>query len=503
MDKINLNLKNKYYILLYLAILCIFTVACLKYEDYVSPFFEIAIFLLIFVIGAFCLYYYTQNENNLHKVAFIIILLFGITCVFLTPINDVSDEQEHFVRSEIVSTGQISTDYVPIPNTTENGYKTIASVTILGQNAGKTVFNTDVDDAKIDYTPSYFNSAFSQNPFYSYLPQGLGVLLAKLLDLNSIWMLWLARMFNLLLYGSIISLAIRKTPILKFPMLVVSILPLAIYQAASLSVDGMYASLAILAFAYFLYFYKTPNIEWKDLGIFYGSIILCGLLKSPFLALSLLIFLVPNNHFENKTQNIISKLLILPTLAIGLLWSSYATSVLTNSWRGEFFANKHVNATEQLNYLVSNPGFAAERFLNVFTQSPTVVERFFYFSNDVRDYSSPLLAILYMIFFIVFSLIYPLEEKFKLKTRIEGFLIGFLIYVGVIGVQYLTWASVGAKSVMNGVFSRYFIPLLMFIPFIINTDFLELDREKLSLIFLTIAISFISGMIMLTVAVKY
>ena len=108
-----------------------------------------------------------------------------------------------------------------------------------------------------------------------------------------------------------------------------------------------------------------------------------------------------------------------------------------------------------------------------------------------------------MIFFIVFSLIYPLEEKFKLKTRIEGFLIGFLIYVGVIGVQYLTWASVGAKSVMNGVFSRYFIPLLMFIPVIINTDFLELDREKLSLIFLTIAISFISGMIMLTVAVKY
>ena len=81
--------------------------------------------------------------------------------------------------------------------------------------------------------------------------------------------------------------------------------------------------------------------------------------------------------------------------------------------------------------------------------------------------------------------------------------IGFLIYVGVIGVQYLTWASVGAKSVMNGVFSRYFIPLLMFIPFIINTDFLELDMEKLSLIFLTIAISFISGMIMLTVAVKY
>lgn len=503
METINSSLKNKNYILLYFIIICFFTVSCLKYEDYLSPLFEIAIFILVFIIGAFCLCYYSQNEDNLHKVAFIIILLFGITCVFLTPINDVSDEQEHFVRSEIVSTGQISTDYVSIPNTTVNGYKTITSVTLLGENAGKNVFNTNVDDSKIDYNPSYFNSAFSQNPFYSYLPQGIGVFLAKILDLNCIWMLWLGRLFNLLVYAGIISLAIRKTPILKFPMLIVSILPLAIYQAASLSVDGMFASFGILAFAYFLYFYKTPNIKWTDLGIFYGSIILSGLLKSPFLALSLLIFLVPNNHFESKYQNIVSKLLVIVTLVIGIAWSSYSTSVLGNSWRGEFFANKHVDAKEQANYLISHPTFALERFSNIFTQFPTVVERFFYFSNDVRDYSSPMLAILYMIFFIILSLIYPLEEKFNIKKRFEGLLIGALIYIGVIGVQYLTWSSVGAESVINGVFSRYFIPLLIFVPFIINTDFFEYDKEKLSLIFLTIAMGFISGMIMLTVAVKY
>lgn len=498
-----MNLKNNYYILLYLGITVIFTVLCLQYENYQSPFFEIFVFMLIFIIGSFCLYYYTKNENNLHKVAFLIIILFGITCVFLTPVNDVSDEQEHFVRSEIISTGHISTDYIPIPNTTVKGYETITSVTLLGQNAGANVFTTDVDDAKINYTPSYFNSAFSQNPFYSYLPQALGILLAKFLDLNAIWMLWLGRLFNLALYAGIVSLAIRKTPILKFPMVVVSILPLAIYQAASLSVDGMFASFGILAFAYFLYFYKTPNLKWKDLGIFYGAIILSGLLKPPFLALSLLIFMVPNDNFESITQNIISKLLILPTLAIGIAWSSYAASVLGNSWRGEFFAKNNVNATQQLNYLISNPGFAAERFGNIFTQFPVTVERFFYFSNDVRDYSSTPLAVLYLIFFIVFSLIYPLEEKFKLKTRFEGFLIGFLIYCGVIGVQYLTWASIGAKSVMNGVFSRYFMPLLIFVPFIINTKFSKMDNENLSLIFLTIAISFISGMIMLTVAVKY
>ena len=419
------------------------------------------------------------------------------------PIADVSDELEHFTRSEIVSTGQISTNYVQIPNTTEYGYLTIKSVDDFRQNINLNVFSTKIDDNKIDYTPLYFSSAFAQNPFYSYLPQGLGIFLAKILDLNAIWMLWLGRLFNLLFYAGIISLAIKKAPVLKFPLLIVSILPLAIYQAASLSVDGMFSSLAILAFAYFLYFYKTPEIEWKDLGIFYLAIILSGLLKTPFLALSLLIFLVPNEHFTSKRQNIISKLGILLSLGIGIAWSSYATSVLENSWRGEFFASNHVNAKEQMAYLISHPVFSLERLSDTISEFPVIVDRFFYFSNDAGQYFSSLLSILYMLFFTLFSLIYPLDEKFDLKTRIKGFAIGILIYLSVIGVQYLTWSSVGAESVMGGVFSRYFIPLLIFVPLLINKDLIECDRKKLALLSLTIAIGFISGMIMLTVSVKY
>lgn len=500
---VNFNLKNKYCILLYLAFLIFFTIIFFKYENYASPYFKIGILILVFIIGCFSLYYYGQNENNLHKVAIIIILLFGITCVFLTPIDDVSDEQEHSIRSEIVSTGQLSTDYIQIPNSTEHGYKTIASLTLLGENTGSNVMKTDVDDSKINLNTTYISSAFSQNPFYSYLPQAIGMLLAKLLDLNAIWLLWLGRLFNLIVYASIISLAIRKTPILKFPMLIVSILPLAIYQAASLSADGMFISLSMLAFAYFLYFYKTPKIKWVDLGIFYSAIILSGLLKSPFLALSLLIFLVPKQNFENSTQNMIAKFAILICLAVGILWSGYSTSVLANSWRGDHFISNHVNAKEQMNLLLSNPIFSIERFSNVFNEFPVIIDRFFYFSNAGGAYSSRLLSSLYMIFFMIFALIYPLDERFNIKTKLRGFLIGFLIYFGVIMVQYLTWASVGAETVMNGVFSRYFIPLLIFVPLILNRDIFEYDKEKLSFIFLTIAISFISAMIILTVTIKY
>lgn len=175
-----MELKN-HYILYLIIIMFFFTISIFQIEDYSSPGFEALIFILMFVFGVFSLYYFTKNENNMHKVAFIIILLFGITCVFLTPINDVSDELEHCTRSEIVSSGQISTEYVQIPNNTAYGYLTIKAVDDLAQNAGNNVFNTKIDDSKIDYTPTYLNSAFSQNPFYSYLPQGLGFFLAKYL----------------------------------------------------------------------------------------------------------------------------------------------------------------------------------------------------------------------------------------------------------------------------------------------------------------------------------
>ncbi len=495
-----MNLRNCY--ILYFLIISFFAVNFLQWKNYVSPGFEIAIFLIVLVMGIACIYYYGQNDKDLHKVAFLIIILFGIVCIVLTPINDVSDEFEHSVRSEIVSQGQITADYVQIPNTTRFGYMTIKAMENLEDRHGETFLNGSVN-SKINHSTTYVESAFAQNPFYSYLPQALGILIAKMLDLSTMWILWLGRFVNLIFYGTIIALAIRKAPVLKFPLFITSLLPLGIYQAASFSVDGMFSSLAILAFSYFLYMYKTQDIEWKDLGIFYLCVILSGLLKTPFLALSLLIFLVPNSNFKNRTQNIASKLGVLFTLAVGVIWSSYATSVMNNSWRGHYSIVNNVNPQKQVNYLLSHPAFFLERIGNLFSEFSIMVERMFCFSNGDGKYQSNLLAYLYILFITLFSMIYPLDAKFELKTKIKTFLIGLLIYSGVIGVLYLTWASVGEKTLISGVYGRYFMPLMVLLPIILNIGKIDLDKEKIKLISLTLAIGFISGIIILCLGHDY
>ena len=161
-----------------------------------------------------------------------------------------------------------------------------------------------------------------------------------------------------------------------------------------------------------------------------------------------MIFLVPNTHFSDKKQNIISKLCILVALGIGIAWSSYATTQLANSWRGEYFIQRNVSASGQIDYLLANPLIALQRFGEIYsTALPTVIDRFFYFSNSVREYSSTLLAGLYFVFFCLFSVFYCNFKDLNLKTRIKGFLIIILIYSGVMAIQYLTWSPVGGKII--------------------------------------------------------
>ena len=161
------------------------------------------------------------------------------------------------------------------------GYDSIEAVNFFTSDLGKTVDHTPYDTEKINYTDNLVISAFEQNPFYGYLPQALGMIIAKMLDLNVIWLLWLGRIFNLLFYAGVISLAIRKTPILKMPLFFVACLPISIYQAASLSIDSMIIGLGILAVGYFLYMYsaKKDSLETREVIKFSALCLILGLCK--------------------------------------------------------------------------------------------------------------------------------------------------------------------------------------------------------------------------------
>ena len=492
--------ESKKYWLIYLILIVILSFSTVTYKNILNPAFELFALLIVAIVGILCIVYYFMHdsEKELYKVAFVIILCFGIITSFIVPICDVSDETEHLARAELTSRG------VFIPHWTgddlgveraynltgENkiaqynkgaGYESIESVNFFTDFLGKTVEYTPYDTEKINHTPILIVSAFEQNPFYGYLPQAIGMVIAKLLDLNLIWLMWLGRIFNLIFYAGVISLAIKKTPVLKVPLLAVACIPISLYQAASLSIDSMIIGLGILAVGYFLYLYKADknSLDTAEVVKFAILCLLLGLCKLPYLAFIFLLVLIPTDNFK-KGKKIIPYIIICIIIvgAIGILWSRYSTPTLMHSWRSKL---RFINSTAQMDYIVAHPTFSLEFISQLFTSNLARIVygvfNFFGAAQKLHYSDSYHFIVIALVSFLAITLLaYPKNIKFDSKTRIGSLLILLIIYCGTAFIQLLTWASVGYLNL--GLSARYFIPLFALLPIIVSFKIKKLDRFK-------------------------
>lgn len=498
--------KLKWFFLIYF----IFSISFVYYQNTVNDIhmkITLVLLLFLFIIGCLLLIFITYKNLPIYKTAFMIILIFGVICVFLTPICTISDECEHFVRSELTSHGDLIPIYDYHNGDDEKTYQTIKSIEVVHpkEYSGKTVFETDWDTQKINNEPGIYGSAFAQNPFYGYIPQAIGIFIAKILDLNNIWMLWLGRLCNLIMYAGVCTYAIKKAPIYKNALFVVACLPLAIFQAASLSIDATVNSFGLLIIAYFLYMYcrEENTLRKKDIAIFLAICLFTSLTKVTFLAFSLLIFLIPKNRFENNKTRYTSAIGFLITSSLVGLWSKlYANKVLLNSWRASSFMTRNVNPNEQVIYILQNPTSFLFNLFSIANIKKVIASYFFFGHGGHCMYESSFLAVMFAIFFIIFCFAYPSNERINKKTKAGLFLLAAILFYGTAIVQYLTWCPVGSPTI-EGIYGRYLIPLLALGPMILGINKKDVDLEKFKILLITISISFISSMILLTFMTFY
>lgn len=503
-------INSKKYWILYLFFITLTFLSTISMKNIFHPKFELIIFFIVSILGVFCiLYYFLHNKDiEVYKVAFIIIICFGIICSLIVPISDVSDESEHLTRAEITSRGVIVPHYTGEDigidrtyNLTDGelsdelnnvGFETIDSIHFFKSNKERTVFEVIDDTDKINNSLIIVSSAFEQNPFYGYLPQAIGIFIAKLLDLNVIWLMWLGRIFNLLCYACLISLAIKKTPYLKIPLISISCIPIVLYQASSISIDSMIFGLGILTIAYFIYLckFKEKFIGIKEICIFSGLCLLLGLCKLPYLAFIFLILFVPSQNFKDFRKVLPWLLLsILIVALIGIIWSQYSTPALMHSWRSQY---NFVNKTNQINYLLTHPIFIFNFLQEIFTNLITTLYNGvfnFYNGRPGNHYTDnyTLITTMLQLFLVIMLFAYPNNVKFKLKTKFGSLIVLLIVYIGTCFIQLLTWAYVGKLNL--GISIRYFIPLLALIPIIVQIDY----GTKPNLKFDNYAIIFIIG----------
>ena len=337
-NMINILNKNKKLILFYCLTIFLLVLIIFNYENYISPFKEVLIIFILLIEGIFSIIYFKKNYEELHKVAFSIILIFGITCLLLTPIFIVNDEAEHFFRVDSLSEGVL----IPEFNNITKNYTVSQTSKDLGDTERKivTFLDSSATSTQINNSPAQVDKIFSQNPFYGYISSAIGLKLAKILNLTEIFALWFARFFNLLMYASFAYIAIKKAPILKMPLLVCSCIPLAIYQSSSVSIDAFVYGISLIIIGYFLYLYKSKpkSIKIKNIILFFSLITLLSLIKPNYVIFAFLILLVPRDKYENEKYFFISMLGIILTLTVTVAYAKfYSIDSLNNSIRTYMF----------------------------------------------------------------------------------------------------------------------------------------------------------------------
>lgn len=474
-------------------------------KNYAHPKMEILIFILSAILGVFFIGFYQghRNDKNFYKTAFIIIFIIGITFSFLTPIMCTHDEVEHFVRAEITSNGVVFPEYdknasYSIDDITYKGkYLTIQSTLDLAEKGkakisydfmdmvNSSVFNTEADTQPINTTQVPFFSAFAQNPFYGYIASAIGIGIAKLLDLNAIWLLWLGRIFNALVYALLVSYAIKRTPILKMPLFVVACIPAALSQAASVSIDPLINGLAILSIAYFLVLYKSPkkSLDYKQIIKFSLLILLLGLCKVTYFSFIFLILFVPIDNFKEKKYYYYGFVSIIILLAIMVLWSVfYVDPGVHHSSRFYYYTKNNVDTFKQIKYLLSHK---KDTIIHVFHLVGTL-------DNNLRcqSYFDTKFSSLYILFLGSVFLLYP-HERIKSKVKLGTLLVFAMIYFGTYLLFMVTWNPVGDLN-LHGVQPRYFFPAYGLVPLFLGINHNDRDTTVIDNYVLVLTLAFIA-----------
>ena len=217
------------------------------------------------------------------QTIFLIIgLIYGLGFLFANPpLLGVDNEGEHYDKALYLSDGYViprifdkhAGYYVPegAYNLEVNFYTLrnlhekikVNDISLLFNqplNESNKVF-TDIDpNPPIPSTAVSFSAIITYSPI-PYLASAFAMIIGKILSFSPIFLMYMGRLANLFVWLLFIYLAIRITPVHKWVLLMLSLMPMTILAGSSLSADSFTIALSFLVIAVFLNFAFNNNIK--------------------------------------------------------------------------------------------------------------------------------------------------------------------------------------------------------------------------------------------------
>lgn len=417
----------------------------------------IGIVSIIICLAIFVLIYFLQIE--IHKLFIIAAISFGIIITFLIPVGNVPDE----ANVHITTAYHYSNMILGIDDNSNNVKErksdrdTMYSYGYV-DNEKFTKYLHDIKQAKIDTTLVDSGlKIFNANLFsFTYYLSAIGITVGRILGLNGILCLLLGRLLNYILFVVTIGYCLKIIPAYKEILAFISLLPITIQQAFSLSYDSIVITLAFLITTLTIVMFYENKLTKKQYGLLLVSCILVSVCKSfsyfP-------IVLAPISYFAYKL-NIKEKLLAQKK------WFYFVIGGVFIIFAGIAFVylRKHV-VEGSLLYLVVHP-----KLLYIYFRDTIYLQMEVFVSSALGGklgllhimIYNPIMICYYILLFYIIT--YTTKEKCVLNNWIRViFVVIFLIcFVGILLAMYNWSYTMGFLENNNilGFQGRYMLPVM-------------------------------------------
>jgi len=412
-------------------------------------------------------------------------LIFGILSALITPPFQIPDEHSHFARAYQVSEGHLISEKRAFPQ--ENGIIPYEYVNVFprqdqrfasgGELPMSLAITFETASKGIEYyadrkydpqntmlllkQPLYKDQKhffhFANAAVYSpvpYIPQSIGIVCGRYFDLSPLGLMYLGRITNLAVWLFAIYFAIRLIPFHKHLVLLLALMPMDLFQAASLSADACLNGFSFLLTGLTCRMaYEKDEPNYKDYFILFTISLIVTLSKMAYLPLIGIILLIPLNRSINKKNCCFLTIAFIVTCLIaGVLWIRVADKLYI-----PYVPDS--SSREQIQFILENPWKYISVIFSIL-KTPGI--------HLIEEYIGRLgwLDIIFPIWFYVLYVVVILgviisEPLSNIKLCIhDNAIISLSILscvVLVITTVYLYWSPVGLDKV--AIQGRYFIPL--------------------------------------------
>lgn len=440
----------------------------------------------IFVLVIFTLFYYLicEKKVSLEKwypaIFMVLAILYSIT---MTPFS-LPDEAAHYYSAYEVSNklmGQSSKKEGIINMRAED-----AQLVGLDEELSKRTYATVVSELghlqKSDKIMEVEQETVGV-PDYFYLPSAIGITLARLLHLDTVWMMYIGRLFNTIAFAVLAYIGLRQIPFSKLMYMVVGISPIVLHQVCGFSYDAVIYGLSFLFIGMVLkLIYQSENVTWKEIAV----LAVIGAFFAPsksgaYLPICFLACLIPAKKFASKKKYLagIGTALAVPTAAFGV-------NFIVNSMKTIGTAAQNVvewTGTAKVTYTISDVIMHPKGFAFILVRTfvekgdSLIMSTFGSIMGSYNIYMFTPWVVAFIILLLVANLKPEEEEMFldaKHKIWMGLLVLGSIVLVAV--GMFIGWTP-NDSGVIEGIQGRYFIPVLPMIMLILRNKTIVIKKE--------------------------